>query len=148
MIPPESLILFRRASSGLPRRELREFAQALRRDVAGSRDFTCLITDDRELRRLNREFLQKDYATDVLSFPSGNAEGALGDIAISAGRAAAQALEFGHTIGQEIQILMLHGVLHLIGMDHESDSGEMSRAEERWRKQFNLPSGLIERVRV
>jgi len=120
----------------------------LHREVAGSRDFTCLITNDRELQRLNREFLQKDYATDVLSFPSGDAEGGLGDIAISAGRADAQAAQFGHSITQEIQILMLHGLLHLTGMDHESDRGQMSREERRWRKRLNLPTGLIERTRV
>ncbi len=107
-----------------------------------------MITDDRELRRLNREFLQNDYPTDVLSFPSEAQEGDLGEIAISSGRAAAQAAEFGHSLTAEIQILILHGVLHLIGMDHESDAGEMSRAEKRWRKRFNLPTGLIERVRA
>ena len=148
MILPDSLVLYRRAPAGLPRRELKEFAQTLRRDVAGARDFTCLITDDRELQRLNREFLQKDYPTDVLSFPSGEPEGSLGDIAISSARAAAQALEHGHSLAQEIQILMLHGVLHLVGMDHEEDSGEMSRAEKRLRKRLLLPAGIIERVRV
>src|SRR4051812_8159411 len=148
MIPPESLVLFRRAPAGLPRKDLREFARLLQRDVTGSREFTCLITDDAELQRLNREFLQKDYATDVLSFPSAEGAGELGDIAISADRAAAQASEFGHSTAQEIQILMLHGVLHLMGMDHESDSGAMSRVEKRWRKQLNLPSGLIERARI
>ena len=71
----------------------------------------------------------------------------LGDIAISLGRARAQAREFGHSIEQEIQILMLHGVLHLCGHDHESDSGAMARAEKRWRASLGLPNGLIERVR-
>jgi probable rRNA maturation factor len=71
----------------------------------------------------------------------------LGDIAISLGRARAQAREFGHTIEQEVQILMLHGVLHLCGHDHESDSGAMARAEKRWRAKLGLPNGLIERVR-
>jgi probable rRNA maturation factor len=148
MPPQESLVLFRRAPAGLPRRELRDFARLLHKDIAGARDFTCLITDDGELQRLNREFLQKDYVTDVLSFPSGDAGGGLGDIAISAGRAAAQALQFGHSVVQEIQILMLHGVLHLVGMDHECDKGQMSREERRWRKRLSLPTGLIERARV
>ena len=71
----------------------------------------------------------------------------LGDIAISLGRARAQAREFGHTIEREVQILMLHGVLHLCGHDHESDSGAMARAEKRWRASLGLPHGLIERVR-
>ena len=73
--------------------------------------------------------------------------GFLGDIAISLGRARAQAREFGHAIEQEVQILMLHGVLHLMGHDHETDSGAMARAEKRWRAKLGLPNGLIERVR-
>jgi probable rRNA maturation factor len=148
MTLPESLVLFRRAPIGLRRGELKEFAQRLLREVTGGRDFTCLITDDRELRRLNREFLQKDYPTDVLSFPSGDPDGAAGDIAISGERAAAQAAEFGHTIENELKILMLHGALHLLGMDHLSDGGEMRRAEKLLRKQLNLPAGLIERARA
>ena len=61
-------------------------------------------------------------------------------------RARAQASEYGHSIEDELRILMLHGVLHLKGMDHESDSGEMARAERRWRKKLGLPGGLIERA--
>jgi len=71
----------------------------------------------------------------------------MGDIAVSAGRARAQAREYGHTIEQEIQILMLHGLLHLLGMDHETDGGRMARAEKRWRGALGLPNGLIERAR-
>lgn len=105
----------------------------------------CLITTDAELRRLNRTFRRKDYATDVLSFPSGN--GVPGEIAISLDRAGEQAAEHGHSLEQEIRILMLHGVLHLSGMDHETDDGEMARVEARWRKRFGLPAGLTERAR-
>jgi probable rRNA maturation factor len=72
----------------------------------------------------------------------------LGDIAISLGRARAQAREFGHPIETELEILMLHGVLHLCGHDHETDSGAMARAEKRWRAKLGLPTGLIERVRA
>ena len=125
---------------------MRDFAAALRDAVARGRDFHCLITDDAELRRLNRRFRGADYATDVLSFPSGGRRGPLGDIAISAARAAAQAREFGHSRVDEIRILMLHGVLHLLGMDHESDGGRMARAEARWRRKLNLPTGLIARA--
>ncbi len=106
----------------------------------------CLITDDRELRRLNRQFRGKNYATDVLSFPSADTANGLGEIAISVDRAAAQAAEHGHSITDELRILMLHGALHLAGFDHEKDSGEMARAENRWRKRLGLPSGLIERA--
>jgi probable rRNA maturation factor len=94
---------------------------------------------------LNGEFLGKDYATDVLSFPDESSADSIGDLAISRQRAAAQAREFGHTLTKELQLLMLHGVLHLTGMDHETDHGEMSRAEERWRDEFNLPQSLTRR---
>jgi len=124
----------------------------LQREVSGGRPFDCLITGDAELRRLNREFRRKDEATDVLSFASGtddrfSSSVSLGDIAISLARARTQAREFGHTTEQEIRVLMLHGVLHLLGMDHESDRGQMARAEKRWRAVLGLPNGLIERVR-
>jgi probable rRNA maturation factor len=91
------------------------------------------------LRRLNREFRGEDYATDVLSFPPE-------DIAISFDRAGAQADELGHSLEDELRILMLHGLLHLAGMDHETDSGEMARVELRWRQRLGLPVGLIERA--
>jgi probable rRNA maturation factor len=141
----EELVLFRRAPASLPRRPLREFAGALRETLTAGREFICLITDDGELRRLNGQFLGAAYATDVLSFPAGDGE-ALGEIAISADRAAVQAREFGHSVSDEIRILMLHGVLHLLGMDHETDRGEMARAEARWRKKLNLPATLIARA--
>lgn len=139
-------MLYRRAGSGLPRRELRVFADQLRDSVTGGRPFTCMITDDRELGRLNRMFLGKDYPTDVLSFPSAG-PGPLGELAISVDRAREQASEHGHDPVDEIRILMLHGVLHLLGMDHEHDRGAMARAEKRWRQEFGLPTGLIERSR-
>ncbi len=106
--------------------------------VADGAPFTCLIADDRELWRLNQQFLSHDYPTDVLSFPSRDADGGLGEIAISVERAAAQACEFGHTRIDEIRILMLHGVLHLTGMDHERDHGEMAQAEQQWRAEFGI----------
>lgn len=124
---------------------MKDFADLLTQKVADGRTFTCLITIDGELRRLNSQFLRSDYATDVLSFPSGVAEGELGDLAISVDRAEAQAHEFGHTRVDEVCILMLHGVLHLTGLDHEVDQGEMARAEGKWRDHFGLPTGLISR---
>lgn len=141
-------LLFRRTPKSLPRRDLRAFAAELRETVAGGRRFCCLLTSDRELRRLNREFLGQDYPTDVLSFPAPASSDFLGEIAISVQRAAEQAQEHGHTTAQEIRILMLHGVLHLLGMDHQTDRGRMRRAEMIWRKKLGLPAGLIERVRA
>lgn len=143
----QTTLLFQSATPGLSRGPVRAFARRLEAEATGERPFTCLIADDAELRRLNRDFRKKDYATDVLSFPSGQALGFLGDIAISFEHAQRQAAEYGHSVGQEIEILMLHGVLHLLGMDHEKDRGRMARAENQWRTALGLPSGLIERVR-
>jgi probable rRNA maturation factor len=166
--PEGSTVTFRRASEEIRERALLMFARKLEREVAGSRPFDCLITSDAELRRLNRDFRGKDEATDVLSFPQiqepvtdgpidkikrvrGYRTGPglrLGDLAISIGRARRQAREFGHTTESEIRILMLHGLLHLLGMDHESDKGQMARAEKKWRAHLGLPNGLIERVQA
>jgi len=141
--------LFRRAPAELNRRSLERFARTLRGEVAQGAGFTCLIAGDTELRRLNRDFLGKDYPTDVLSFPAvGQASRPvlLGEIAISAARARRQAANFGHSLENEICILMLHGLLHLLGMDHETDRGQMARAEARWRQRLALPEGLVGRA--
>jgi len=95
---------------------------------------------------LNRTFLANNYATDVLSFPASSPSDSLGEMAISVDRAEAQALAFGHSRMDEIRILMLHGLLHLAGMDHKHDSGRMARAERKWRAQFSLPETLIART--
>jgi probable rRNA maturation factor len=135
------VLLFQHRTRQVRRTELRGYWQDLVARI-GQGSMTCLIADDGELRRLNREFRGKDYATDVLSFP----EDGGGEIAISFDRAVAQAAEMGHSVEAELRILMLHGALHLAGMDHEHDNGEMRRAEERWRKKLGLPVGLIRRV--
>jgi len=147
MADSENPLLFLRVPKSLDRRRLRAFALRLRDELAGGRGFRCLLTDDRELRRLNREFLGKDFPTDVLAFPEPAPDGFLGEIAVSVERAAAQAREYGHSTGQEVRILMLHGLLHLLGFDHRKDRGRMRRAETRWRARLRLPSGLIERTR-
>lgn len=145
MSPDGSTLLFQRAPRGLDRPRLRAFQKLLTARVADGRPFTCLITNDAALRKLNAGFLGRDYATDVLSFPA--VSGELGELAISVQRAGEQAEEFGHTIETEIEILMLHGLLHLLGHDHETDRGVMRRLETRWRKELGLPEGLIERAR-
>jgi len=142
----QTTLLFHSATPDLSRRLLHTFAKRLESDVTAGRPFTCLITDDTELRRLNREFRKKDYATDVLSFPTRQSLGFLGDIAISFDLARKQGAEHGHTVRREIEILMLHGVLHLLGMDHENDGGQMARAEKKWRAALGLPRGLIARA--
>ena len=140
----DPLISYRRKPAHLDHKSLQSFAEVLRDRVARGREFHCRITNDTELRSLNAEFLGKDYATDVLSFPAPEGD-SLGDIAISIQRARAQGREWRHGTEDEVRILMLHGVLHLLGMDHESDSGRMKRAEMRWRRELGLPNGLIER---
>lgn len=147
MSPDGSTFLFRSAPRGIDRKRLRLFHDTLTTLLTSGRAFTCLLTSDAELRRLNNTFLGHDYATDVLSFPALEGEESLGELAISAPRAKAQAAEFGHAIEVEIEILMLHGALHLLGHDHETDKGAMRRLESRWRQKLSLPAGLIERTR-
>jgi probable rRNA maturation factor len=146
MSVPGTTLLYRTRTPGVSRREIRTFARRLESGVAQGRAFCCLVTSDAELRRLNREFRKKDYSTDVLSFPAPDANGFLGDIAISFPTARRQASEHGHAVAREIEILMLHGILHLLGMDHETDRGRMARAEKQWRAALGLPHALTERV--
>jgi len=145
----QTTLLFHPATPGLSRafsrRQALAFAKRLESELTRGRPFTCLIAGDPELRRLNRDFRQADHATDVLSFPSRQSLGSLGDVAISFEHAKRQAAEYGHPVGREIEILMLHGVLHLLGMDHERDRGQMARAENKWRAALGLPNGLIAR---
>jgi probable rRNA maturation factor len=96
------------------------------------------FSGDREMRRVNRQFRGKDKATDVLSFPGD--EGHLGDILISVPTARRQAVEAGHPAEQELKVLLLHGVLHCLGYDHETDQGEMERLERRLRRRW-IPPG-------
>lgn len=143
---PEPLLIFETRARGLQRRELQKYAWELLGNLAPGRSYCALVTGDEELRRLNNEFRGQDYATDVLSFPSDSPAGPLGDIAISADRAATQAAEHGHDTPTEIRILLLHGLLHLMGHDHETDKGKMRRLEAKWRQKLGLPTGLIERA--
>jgi probable rRNA maturation factor len=149
---PATAVLFVAVPAGMKfsaeeKRALKAFATTLASRVAGGRGFTCAITTDGALQKLNSSFLGRDYPTDVLSFPAPNNGSGhdLGDIAISAERAAEQAAQFGHTKLDEVRILMLHGVLHLTGMDHEHDNREMAQSERKWRAEFGLAKGLIER---
>jgi probable rRNA maturation factor len=110
-------------------------------------EVSVLLTTDAGIRGLNKRFRKKDKATDVLSFPVDDASfGSAGDLAISVETAARQAAEQGHRLSVELRVLMLHGLLHLAGLDHERDNGEMARKERRLRAKLGLPLGLIERV--
>jgi probable rRNA maturation factor len=127
-----------------------------------------VLASDARMRTLNRTYRGKDYATDVLSFaneaddvPEGGRESArsarqtarrkeaaahLGDIVIARGVAARQARDAGHALATELRVLALHGLLHLLGYDHEHDAGEMARVERRLRRRGGLREGLIERA--
>jgi probable rRNA maturation factor len=110
-----------------------------------------LLTTDRGIRRLNRQYRGKDKSTDVLSFPalelvqSQKESQEKGDLAISVDTARRQSDACGHSLAVEIKVLMLHGLLHLAGYDHEKDNGRMARREARLRAELGLPKGLIER---
>jgi probable rRNA maturation factor len=107
-----------------------------------------LLASDKTLRRLNREWRGKDKATDVLSFPAAEEMAAVygGDLAVSLETAQRQAEQHGHSLRDEVRILLLHGLLHLSGMDHEADAGEMAEREAELRKRLRLKSGLIARA--
>lgn len=107
-------------------------------------DVCVALVSDRRMRALNRQFRGVDQVTDVLSFPA-DEPGFLGDVVIAEGVAKRQAKEQRHSLKIEIQILALHGLLHLLGYDHETDDGKMARAEARLRRQAGLPPGVIER---
>jgi probable rRNA maturation factor len=105
---------------------------------------TIALVPDARVQALNREFRNKDTPTDVLSFPAGE-PGQLGDVVIAVGVARRQAKAAGHALGTELRVLALHGLLHLLGYDHEQDDGRMERLERRLRRAGGLREGLIER---
>ena len=105
---------------------------------------TVAIVADARVRELNRRHRRKDSATDVLSFPA-DEPGDLGDVVIALGVARRQAAQAGHGLATELRVLALHGLLHLLGYDHERDDGQMRRLEQRLRRAGGLREGLIER---
>jgi probable rRNA maturation factor len=132
-------------------RTLARFLSATQATVRLKGEVTVLLTTDMAIRKLNRRFRGKNEVTDVLSFPAegpfpgSSAEGIAGDLAISVPAALRQAAEQGHSLSTEIKVLILHGLLHLAGCDHEADSGQMARRERLLRAKLGLPQGLIER---
>jgi probable rRNA maturation factor len=129
------------------RRTLAVFLREARAAVRLRGEVSVLLTSDQEIRRLNRQFRGKNKATDVLSFPAnGIVPDFAGDLAISVETALKQARGHGHSLSTEIKVLVLHGLLHLAGYDHEIDNGEMARRERVLRGRLRLPEGLIERA--
>lgn len=152
MSPPCSffVIIAERKSKHLSPHALSTFLRRAQKAVGLRGAVGVLLTASEHMRRLNRQFRQKDKPTDVLSFPSElwskSYENYAGDLAISIDIARQNAQRLGHSLEEEIKILMLHGVLHLAGYDHESDNGEMARTEEHLRRKLGLPKALISRA--
>jgi probable rRNA maturation factor len=127
---------------------LRSVAPARARGV-----LAVALVPDAAMRRLNRDFAGHDHVTDVLSFPANGSPPSafrlpphLGDVVIALGRARRQAAEAGHSLDVELRILALHGLLHVLGYDHATDTGAMARLEARLRRKGGLGAGLIERA--
>ena len=123
----------------LTRRDIAAFVRrvllALRKDEDIS-DVSIAIVDDEAMKNLNRKFRHKNRTTDVLTFPG---EGAfLGDIVVSIDQARRQALDEKHSVATEVRYLLLHGVLHALGYDHETDNGEMNALELKVRAKVGL----------
>ena len=136
----------------LSRPSLTRFLRRAQALVGLSAPVSVLLSSDAELKRLNRTFRGKNKPTDVLSFPAEpipglpTAQQPAGDLAISLETAARQAERFGHDLQGELKILILHGLLHLSGLDHEADAGEMAARELDLRTRLRLPSSLIDRT--
>jgi probable rRNA maturation factor len=146
-IDPPSSPLALEAVAHLSKSGLARFLNRARTAVALEGEVDVLLTSDAEIKRLNKAFRGKNQATDVLSFPaSAEAEGVAGDLAVSLDTAARQAEEQGHSLRDELRILLLHGLLHLAGEDHETDEGEMAAREATLRHELKLPLTLIERA--
>ena len=142
------MVVLQKRVPGVTEAALARFV-AKARSAAGLKGaVNVLVTSNTELRSLNRRFRGKDKPTDVLSFPSepGAAENLAGEIAVSAEIASRNARMLGHEPAAEIKILILHGILHLRGYDHDRDQGEMANLEQRLRQKLRLPVGLIERA--
>lgn len=146
----QGLVIVEKKVAGLSAESLGRFLSRARR-VAGLRGrVNVLITSNSRMRSLNTRFRGKDKPTDVLSFPAPfakrSASSLAGELAVSAEIAAQNAAQLGHSAASEVKILVLHGVLHLAGYDHERDNGRMARKEATLRRSLNLPEALIERA--
>ena len=140
------MVVLKRKLEGVSPQALARFAARARRAARLHGEVEVLVAGDRELRALNCRFRGKDRPTDVLAFPAAG-NGLAGDIAISATTARRNARRLGLPLADELKILILHGVLHLAGYDHERDRGQMARREERLRRLLGLPMTLTGRER-
>ena len=138
------MVIFQKTADRADQAELTRFARRARKLAGISGEVAILVTGNRQLRDLNRRFRRKDKTTDVLSFS--HADGAGGDIAVSADMARQNAARYGHRPLEELKILVLHGMLHLAGYDHATDNGKMAAQELALRARLKLPASLIDRA--
>ncbi|EJF07700.1 metalloprotein, YbeY/UPF0054 family [Thiovulum sp. ES] len=117
-------------------------------NVFSQKEVELVVCGNEKIRSINKNFRGKDEPTDVLSFPVLDETGfsPLGSIVISADITKNVSSVLGHSIEKEFQVLFLHGLLHLLGYDHETDNGEMRELEMKYRQKFDLPESLIERI--
>ena len=142
------LVIFQKRVASLTNLALDRFVTRARRAAGLKGTVNVLITTSAEMKSLNHRFRGKDKPTDVISFPAEpDAKNQFaGEIAISAEIATKNARSLGHSPADEVKILVLHGILHLRGYDHECDNGQMARREKQLRAKLHLPLGLIERT--
>lgn len=142
------MVIFQKRVADLTELALSRFVARARRAAGLKGRVDVLLTSSAEMKSLNRRFRGKDKPTDVLSFPAEPAaqKQFAGEIAISAEIAAQNAWALRHSPAEEVKILVLHGILHLRGYDHECDNGQMAKREKQLRAKLHLPLGLIERA--
>jgi probable rRNA maturation factor len=136
------MVIFETAVNGVSAARMQLFVRQAQRLAKVAGEVDILISSNKRLQELNRRFRRKNKPTDVLSFPRPTG----GDIAISAEIARENAARYGHATADELKVLVLHGMLHLAGYDHESDNGRMARTEARLRARLKLPASLIDRA--
>lgn len=142
------MVILQKRVADLTELTLGRFITRARRAAGLKGTVDVLVTSNAEMKSLNQRFRGKDKPTDVLSFPAAPGhprKDFAGEIALSAEIAAHNARSLGHAAAQEVKILVLHGILHLRGYDHERDTGKMAKRESQLRAQLRLPVGLIER---
>jgi probable rRNA maturation factor len=142
------LVIFQKRVPNLTELALNRFIARARRAAGLKGTVNVLLTSNAEMKSLNRRFLNKDKPTDVLSFPADPdlQKQFAGEIAISSEIATKNAHALAHAAAEEVKILVLHGILHLRGFDHECDNGQMAKREKQLRAQLHLPPALIERA--
>jgi probable rRNA maturation factor len=149
----QTLVILEKKVAGLSVDALSRFVLRARRAARLRGQVNVLVAPSAALRLLNQRFRGKDKATDVLSFPATTVRHShdgefAGEIAVSADIATQNAVRFGHSPALEVKILVLHGILHLAGFDHERDNGQMARREAGLRNALRLPASLTERSQL